>query len=347
MDKDFDPNDKRWEGYIPWFLRHKDFTGSGNFLLFFARLSNRAFQLLLYNELSIPNLMHFGSLLESKSLQRYRYVFKPNESVAHSVRDYFDPKTIRVNAESSFVNDPLEVKHRKLIEQSLVSKIYRGGANPDEHQKAQEAIEKAISMYQESRPRREEMYYRPLFIDRLGVLEVMLRILPKESGLWFTDFLQDIRMYFAESRVMLDVNKENCEIELLEEPLLQNEVLDNLLPRLKSRFPGRADELVRAYHDMLRGKDFGEIFIGAFKTLEEIGRSLTGDRNCDLSSPKDLSKYFPNMHPTIHKTIMMLAAHRGDEGGHGRSAPEPYEMRYLLFSICNIALLMLDCSSDL
>jgi hypothetical protein len=37
-----------------------------------------------------------------------------------------------------------------------------------------------------------------------------------------------------------------------------------------------------------------------------------------------------------------LAAHRGDKGGHGRNAPDAIEMRYLLFSICNIALLILD-----
>ena len=346
MNKDFDPNDKRWGGYIPWFFRHKDFAGSGNFLLFFERLSSRAFRLLLYNEIGISNLMHFGSLLESKSLQRYRYVFKDNKDVADSVRNYFAPETIRNIAELSLFNDPSEVRLRELIVQRELSKIFRGGTNIDEHQKTQEALQKNISAYQESRPRREEMYYRPLFIDRLGVLEVMLRILPKESG-WFADFVQDIRMYFAESGLMLDVNIENYEIDLLEQPLLQKEVLDNLLPRLKSRFPERADELVRGYHDMLGGKDFGEIFIAAFKTLEEIGRSLTGDRNFDLSNSKDLSKYFPNMHPTIHKTIMMLAAHRGDKGGHGRSAPEPHEMRYLLFSICNIALLMLDYSSKL
>jgi hypothetical protein len=345
MDKDFDPNDKRWGGYIPWFLRHKDFTGSGDFLLFFERLSNRVYQLLLYNELGISNLMHFGALLESKSLQRYRDVFKPElrtASVSFSVRDYFAPNTITNEMKLFFYNDPVEKELREFLKK--IDRIPGGHIDP--HKNAMKQYEKMKLEAQKTKDEREAFYYRPLFIERLGVLEVILMNLPKESP-WFADFVQDIRTYFAESGVMLDVNKTNYQIELLEETLFQREVLDNLLPRLKSRFPDRADELVTAYHNMLSGKEFDEIFIGAFKTLEEIGRSLTGDEKFDLSSPKDLSIYFPNVHPTIHKTIIMLAAHRGDKGGHGRSAPKAHEMRYLLFSVCNIALLMLDYSSEL
>jgi hypothetical protein len=182
MDKDFDLNDRRWGGYIPWFFRHKDFAGSGNFLLFFERLSNRAYRLLLYNELGITNLMHFGSLLESKSLQRYRYIFGDNNNVADSVRNYFAAETIRNIAELSLFNDPAEVRLRELIRQKTLSEKFHGGVNPDERQKAQEAMQKNILMYQESRPKREEMYYRPLFIDRLGVLEVMLSILPNRES---------------------------------------------------------------------------------------------------------------------------------------------------------------------
>jgi hypothetical protein len=32
-----DLSDKRWGGYVPWFFRHADFSGTGNFLLFFER----------------------------------------------------------------------------------------------------------------------------------------------------------------------------------------------------------------------------------------------------------------------------------------------------------------------
>jgi hypothetical protein len=55
-----------------------------------------------------------------------------------------------------------------------------------------------------------------------------------------------------------------------------------------------------------------------------------------------LQKHFPKIHKTIRTTIVKLDAHRGDKGGHGKASPEPHEMRYLLFSICNIALLLLD-----
>ena len=48
------------------------------------------------------------------------------------------------------------------------------------------------------------------------------------------------------------------------------------------------------------------------------------------------------MHGTIHATMENLNAHRGDKGGHARTAPEAFEMRYLLLNICNVALLLLD-----
>ena len=80
----------------------------------------------------------------------------------------------------------------------------------------------------------------------------------------------------------------------------------------------------------------------AFKTLEAIAKALTQDNTFEFKN-EHLRKHFPNLHPTIHQTMLKLSAHRGDEGAHGRDAPEPHEMRYLLFSICNVALLMLDC----
>ncbi|MGH8291206.1 MAG: hypothetical protein ACREV7_19760 [Steroidobacteraceae bacterium] len=38
----------------------------------------------------------------------------------------------------------------------------------------------------------------------------------------------------------------------------------------------------------------------------------------------------------------MRREHRVDEAAHGRGAPDSYEIRYLLFQVCNIALLLLD-----
>lgn len=40
--------DSRWGTYIPWFLRSSDFTTTGNFLLFFERLSQRLDRLFTY-----------------------------------------------------------------------------------------------------------------------------------------------------------------------------------------------------------------------------------------------------------------------------------------------------------
>lgn len=181
--------------------------------------------------------------------------------------------------------------------------------------------------------------YKPI-INRIGVLEILLKILPKPNG--FHDLAKDIRSYLAEAQIMLDIDIKTFEIKLLEEPLLQKEVIEKLMPRLASRYPDRAKELSSAYHDMIGGeKKFDDIFIGAFKTLEALAREITGNNSFEFKK-SDLSRYFPNLHPTVHDTIMKLAAHRGSEGGHGRDAPEPHEMRYLLFSICNIALLLLD-----
>jgi len=168
-------------------------------------------------------------------------------------------------------------------------------------------------------------------------------MLPKGTNA-FNDFVQDLRSFLAEAEIMLDIDADRCLINPIEEQLLQREIIDTLMPRLTSRFPERARELISAYHDMLGGKDFDDIFISAFKTLEEIARGITNDSKFEFNA-KCLQKYFPKVHKTIHTTIVKLDAHRGDKGGHGKAPPEPHETRYLLFSICNIALLLLDYNS--
>lgn len=175
--------------------------------------------------------------------------------------------------------------------------------------------------------------------DRVGVLEVMLKLLPKGDGL--SELVRDIRSYLVESQIMLDIDVETLEIKILEEPLLQKEVIDKLLPRLSVRFPERADGLVKCYHGLLEGKDFDSIFIDAVKILEDIARGLVGDSKFEFKRGC-LKDYFSGLHPTIHESMLKLAAHRGDRGAHGKDAPKPHEMRYLLFTVCNIALLMLD-----
>lgn len=361
-----DQTDKRWGGYIHWFFRYGDYSGVGNFLRFFERASHRIYQLLIYNESGIHNLLHFESVLESKSHQVYRSIKNGHgaSNVASRVSDYFAPSTIKNEMQLLLYKDPEEIKFRELSE--TVNKIGSTelkmmASFPSEMgtllppgmvpvKKATPAID-AKWIRQEYKRMAKQMdltaeerhgkYYRPLFIQRLGVLEVLIRILQPSKGTAFEDFIKDLRAYLVEADIMLDIDADTCLINPIEENLLQKEVIDTLMPRLVSRFPERAKELTSAYHDILGGKDFGDIFIGAFKTLEEIARGITNDSKFEFNE-KNLLKYFPKIHKTIHTTIIKLDAHRGDKAGHGKASPEPHEMRYLLFSICNIALLLLD-----
>jgi hypothetical protein len=128
----------------------------------------------------------------------------------------------------------------------------------------------------------------------------------------------------------------------LEEPLLQKEVVDKLLPRLEAKYPERAADLMKACHDLLKGVDTNTVFGNAFKAVEELARQLSGEPKLELNDRTTLDKYFPELHGTIRETILKLAAHRGDKGAHGRKGPDGHEIRYLLFSICNLALLLLE-----
>ena len=250
-----DITDERWSGYCPWFLRHDDFTGSGDFLLFFDRLSHRIKQLLLYNEIGIKNLNHFAHILESKSLRRFQYSSQDTSTISYlQIADYFNPTKIK--SEISYKRNLLPI------------------------------------------------------IDRIGVLEILLQALQRENG--FFDFTRDVRSYLAEAQIMLDLDRDTYLIKLLEEPLLQREVLDKLLPRLASQFPERAKEFSNAYHDMIDGKKFDDIFIGAFKTLEALAREITKDNSFEFKIG-DLQKHFPKLHRTIHDTMIKLSGHQSDE----------------------------------
>jgi len=186
-------------------------------------------------------------------------------------------------------------------------------------------------------------HFRTLAHQRIGVLEALLRIVHDTT--WLPSLIVDIRRAFAESRVMLDLRGTPPLIVPLDEPLLQTEVIDRLLPRLALHFPQQEKDLTKAYHDLVQGVDANTIFGNAFKALEKVARQIIGDQTLVLNEERDLRKYFPLLHPTIYSTINKLAAYRGDKGAHGRQGPPPHEMRYLLFSICNIALLFLDYPS--
>ncbi len=182
-------------------------------------------------------------------------------------------------------------------------------------------------------------YNRTILQTRLTVLESLLTIVP--AGIGREKLIADIKRIFINSGVSLDIEGDPPLIVPLDQPLLQRGVLNNLMPKLSKGYPDRAQELIEAYQKLLKGEKLDEIFVGAFKTLEALARSLTGDAAFEFTAA-NLKKYFPNLHPTIHVTIAKLAAQRGDEGAHGQDAPEPHEIRYLLFAVCNIALLLLD-----
>lgn len=309
-------NDPRWGGYVPWFLRQKDFEDKGKFNVFFSRLSQRLERVVLFNEVGISNLVHFGAWLESESLQRFR--FNVSLALAGQIASYFNPKVIQQEAETRGVSDTELATHiRRQI----------GGTEKEVLRHVELVVAK---------------HYNQLVVERLSVLECFLRIIPKDTA-WFHDLIRDIKRFFAEAEIMLDINTTSQYPVILpmEEPLLQKEVLDELLPRLSSRLPQRASELINAYHSLLKGNSADSVFAEAFKTLEAIARDLTADGNF-MFTKSYLDKYYEDLHPTIHNTLIQLAAHRGDKAGHGKDSPFPHEIRYLLFAICNAALLLLD-----
>src|SRR6266487_360821 len=300
-----DLRDPRWGDQVPWFLRHANFTLAGSFETFFARLQQRLARIFSYNEFKIANRDHFGARLETESCQRFKS-FPSEELLQASIDRYFNPKQMFQEALDRAENDTEE------------DDLTRASA---------------------TRKARSSGHLRMIKLERIATLEALLQILPKEEKEAFRLLLRDLHRAMAESGINLKIDEQELVVLPLEEPLLQQEVVDNLLPRLAERFPDRAMELVKAYHDLVQGVDGNTVFGNAFKTLEAIAQGVKSDKNVALYERSSLEKNFPNLHPTIRETILKLASHRGDEAGHARKGPDPHEMRYLLFAICNIALL--------
>lgn len=180
-------------------------------------------------------------------------------------------------------------------------------------------------------------------LDRLEVLQSFLVLLPlhqKHNAL--PSLIRDVKRFAAESNIWLNIQGSPPTLVPLEEPLFQKEVLDRLLPRLEEKFPARAADLIKSYHDVLKGVDTNTVFGNAFKALEELAREISGTPKLQLNDHTALEKSFPKLHGTIRGTIVKLTAHRGDEGAHGRKGPDEYEIRYLLLCICNVALVLLE-----
>lgn len=334
------PQDDRWGSYIPWFFRQTELPGTGNLQLFFQRLSQRLKRFFEYDEAALTNFNHFGAYLETESLQRFR--FNPKIVLFDQISQFFNPDQIKTEAFTQCLQDP-EAQRVKVLEMQLQSEV-RSQLDIQVQRKIKQLrsgpLDEAKLLDRQSQLQRMSNHFRVLAHQRLGVLEALLQIAPNST--WLPGLIIDIRRAFAESQIMLDLKGSPPLIVPLDEPLLQTAVIDRLLPRLATNFPQQEKDLVKAYHDLVQGVDTDAIFVLAVKALEEIARQISGRPKLTLDDHKNLKEAFPDLHPTIHATILKLTAHRGDKAGHGRQGPPLHEMRYLLFSICNVALLFLD-----
>lgn len=302
-------DDPRWGNYVPWFFRSTELC-HGDYHLFLMRIAHRLRQLFLHNyhEAQIQDLDHFGDRIESQTFQRFKYKYEHPSTLDNQIEAYFDPLTLENQAAGGlYGNKPV----------SLLDLPRSGKSNPE-----------------------REGRFRKLVSERLGVLEAICQILPDSNGGRKAMLIRDIRRYFAEAGIMMDMTGDPPLIVPIDEALLQREIIDRLLPTLEGRFPQIAKDLIAAYHELRDGKDTNFVFGDAFKALETLAKALNG---LMLNKLDQVQKFFPQLHPTTRKTIVNIADHRGDEGGHGGKGPIQQEMRYLLFEICNIALLMLEC----
>ncbi|MBX3319811.1 MAG: hypothetical protein KF890_08010 [Nitrospira sp.] len=319
-------HDDRWGDHTPCSLRYNIVSEKGDYEKFMNMLAKRLHTLIEHDEADLSSMSRFLARLDTESLGRFgnRHV----GTYAENLRNYFASETISTEAKERATKDP-EYKEYKRLQYAR--------DNSTEYKKAFE-IERA------THSKRHDTHWRDLIAERLEVLEAIFVILPqqgrKPSAL--KELVRDVRRFSADSGVLVDVKGDPPILIPLEESLLQKEVLDRLLPRLEARFPDRAADLIKAYHDLLKGVDTNTVFGNAFKALEEVARELSSVPQLQLSDQGALEKAFPGLHGTIRATILKLAAHRGDEAGHGRKGPDEYEIRYLLLSVCNVALVLLE-----
>jgi hypothetical protein len=351
--------DTRWGNYVPWLFRYEHVSTAGNFSTLFSRLSQRLERLFKFNECDV-NLAHFGPWLESETLQLFQHDSRGTLDTAISA--YFSPAALESAAMADTLKDKDE-QEADVAEKTanrlkwMLNPPPRGIGNlsgsewtmEDPKRAKRDLVKREAqakdlrSIAEATREQRKLQHYLARVKERISVLESLLQLLPQDAD-WYSSLVRDIRRFFAESAISLDVKIEDgfpARIVPIDEPLLQREVTESLLPRLFQVAPERAHELIGAYHDVLIGKPRDSIFIEAFKSLEQLARDLTSDKEFVFNA-KCLNKHFPALHGSIRETLIRLDGYRGDKGGHGKSAPPIHEIRYLLFAICNAALLLLD-----
>ncbi|MGD9851841.1 MAG: hypothetical protein AB7T38_11280 [Nitrospirales bacterium] len=183
---------------------------------------------------------------------------------------------------------------------------------------------------------------------KLRVFEIFLQLYKEinQENRNFDSFVDDIRKFMVATHLMIDIQKTPPLIIPIDQPLFHQEVFGKLLPVLHLRFPAEANSLVEASHRLIKESDSNRIFGDAFKALESISRLLAKDQSLLLSKREQVENAFPELHQTTMKTITSLAAHRGDQDGHGGEGPPINQMRYLLLQICNIALLLIETKEN-
>lgn len=333
--------DARWGDRVPWYLRYTGTAVNGNVDLWLELVGQRLDRLFTFNEAGVLNEAHFGSSLETETLRRFQFAW--GTPLGAQIKIYFLPEEVRRQTQSDVSADPEERRAAELTHEQRKRRKSSSGLTPEMNTEAFRAEVNASS----TRPARTQEHWAARVNERISVLEAIMRTVGAHgtNALAVVALVADIRRISAAAHVPLDVRGSPPLIYPLEEPLLQREVIEPLLRRLASRWPDRARELVTAYHDVLSGKPLDEVFSSAFKSVEEIARALTGDRTFEFTE-SDLQRYFSSLHPTIRAGIAKLRAHRGDSASHGRKAPSPTEIRFLLFQICNLALLLLDTQPE-
>jgi len=300
-------------------------------------VGQRIERLFNFIECGVLNEQHLGSCIETETLNRFKYTW--GTRLGSQFKAYFMASEVRRQAESDALTDPEELRAGEL----RLKQRRSPAAAPTMVPYGNAEVVLAEMAARTTRAARTEAHWATRINECISTLEAVMRVV----GTYGTNsdgvaaLVIDVRRISAAAHVPLDVRGSPPLIYPLEEPLLQREVIEPLLTRLASRWPARAKELVTAYHDVLAGKPLDEVFSSAFKSVEEIARALTGDPKFDFSA-SDLDRHFPSLHSTIKAGVIKLRAHRGAVAAHGRNAPSSAEIRYLLFQICNLALLLLD-----
>lgn len=331
-------HDSRWGGRIPWYLRSSSPAAVGDFDKWLRLLGQRLERLFLFNEAGVLNPAHFGACLESETLGQFAFSF--STPLAAQAAAYFDPAGLRQQAEQDADADSVEVEARNL-ERAL--RLHKHGGTPSTPPMKIEDSVMASARARGSRSQRVRQHWSTRLSQRISALENIFGtlLLYGQQPAGVAVLVEDVRRICAASGVALDICGSPPLIVPVDDRLLQESVTDPLLARLQQKWPERARELVMAYHDVIAGRSLDEVFSNAFKSVEEIARAITGNSAFDFSEA-DLKRSFSGMHPTIKATISKLRAHRGDAAAHGRKAPDRNEIRYLLFQLCNTALLLLD-----